>query len=228
MATLRSLTIVDWAGSTTMLSGMIGFALKAVPFLSIVLGFTFIYKLMPHTRVRFRSAAIAGCAAGLAWYVAQWAFIEFQIGVSSNNALYGALAALRDVLGPVAWSAYTRHDLGEVQLVTGRPHAYGGATLEPEDGATHALPNVFQPLSFRWTLPELEVAWARAYVFDGAGGDVWISAKEPVSETAWNGLGNAGDWDGVPVPAGIYSWRIKIELTDGQECRLEYRTLVLQ
>jgi membrane protein len=94
MATLGSLKIVEGTGDVAMLSGMIGFALRAVPFLSIVLGFTFIYKLMPHTWVRFRSAAIAGCAAGLAWYVAQWAFIEFQIGVSSNNALYGALAAL--------------------------------------------------------------------------------------------------------------------------------------
>lgn len=39
------------------------------------------------------------------------------------------VTALRALLGPVQWSAYTRHDLGAVQLVTGRPHAYGGRVL---------------------------------------------------------------------------------------------------
>ena len=106
--------------------------------------------------------------------------------------------------------------------------AHGAITLEPEDGALHPVPTVFQPLRFHWQLPDLDVTWARVYLFDADGRDVWSSAKEPVAEAAWNGLGNSGEWDGVPAPAGTYSWRVKVELADGQECRLSYRTLVLE
>lgn len=106
--------------------------------------------------------------------------------------------------------------------------AYGAIALEPDDGGSNPLPTVFQPLHFRWTLPDLEVTWARVYVFDSEGYDVWSSAKEPVAEAAWNGLGSSGEYEGMPVPAGTYSWRVKMELGNGQECRLAYRTLVLE
>jgi hypothetical protein len=66
------------------------------------------------------------------------------------------------------------------------------------------------------------------YVFDGEGRDVWSSAKQPVAEVAWNGLGTSGEYNGVLVPAGNYSWRIKMELADRLECRLEFHNLVLE
>lgn len=55
--------------------------------------FTLIYMLMPHTKVHFTSAALAGVVAGSIYQVAQFLYINFQVGVSQYNAVYGSFAA---------------------------------------------------------------------------------------------------------------------------------------
>lgn len=85
---------VEPARDVTLLSGVVNLMLDVLPVLGIVLGFTLIYKYMPYTRVRFGAAAIAGGVVGPTWYLTQWVFIWFQIGVTGNNAIYGAFAAL--------------------------------------------------------------------------------------------------------------------------------------
>jgi membrane protein len=56
--------------------------------------FTFIYTVLPNTRVKFKSALSAGIVAALAFDVLQWAYIAFQIGAVKYNAVYGSFAAL--------------------------------------------------------------------------------------------------------------------------------------
>ena len=56
--------------------------------------FTFIYTVLPNTRVKFKSALSAGIVAALAFDLLQWAYIAFQIGAVKYNAVYGSFAAL--------------------------------------------------------------------------------------------------------------------------------------
>jgi membrane protein len=68
--------------------------LKVLPYLSIWVAFTFIFAFMPNTKVRLKSALIGGIVAGTIFEVAQWVYIDFQIGVAKYGAIYGSFAAL--------------------------------------------------------------------------------------------------------------------------------------
>jgi len=68
--------------------------LKFVSYLIVWLLFTFIYYIIPFTKVEFKSALIAGIIAGTIFQLTQWIYINFQIGVGSYNAIYGSFAAL--------------------------------------------------------------------------------------------------------------------------------------
>ncbi len=75
-------------------SAFIFSALKLFPYLVIWLLFTFIYILMPNTKVNFRSGLLAGIVAGTVFQISQYIYIAFQIGVAKYNAIYGSFAAL--------------------------------------------------------------------------------------------------------------------------------------
>ena len=73
---------------------LVMFLFKLIPYTLIWLTFTFVYMVMPNTKVNFQSALIAGVIAGTAFQMVEWAYIEFQVGVSKYNAIYGSFAAL--------------------------------------------------------------------------------------------------------------------------------------
>lgn len=73
---------------------LIFFLLKFLPYTLIWLLLVLLYLIMPNTRVQLKSAIIAGVVAGTAFQLLQWGYIEFQVGVSKYNAIYGSLAAL--------------------------------------------------------------------------------------------------------------------------------------
>jgi membrane protein len=62
--------------------------------LIMVVGLTSLYWVMPHRRVRLRSAAIGGVVAGVSWYLVLSLHVHFQIGVARYNALYSTFAAI--------------------------------------------------------------------------------------------------------------------------------------
>ncbi len=68
--------------------------INLIPYILVWLLFSIVYKTMPNTQVKFRSALLAGIVAGTLFQVTQWAYVKFQIGVSNLNALYGSFAAL--------------------------------------------------------------------------------------------------------------------------------------
>jgi membrane protein len=73
---------------------LIFFFLKAMP-LGVMWGlFTFLYVLMPNTRVKITSGLIAGIIAGAIYQLVQWGYIAFQVGTAKYNAIYGSFAAL--------------------------------------------------------------------------------------------------------------------------------------
>ena len=75
-------------------SPLIFFILKLLPYCLVWILFTFIYILMPNTKVNFSSGFIAGVIAGTIFQVAQLVYINLQVGVAKYNAIYGSLAAL--------------------------------------------------------------------------------------------------------------------------------------
>lgn len=70
------------------------FVLNLFPYLMVWILFTFIYIVMPNTRVRFVAGVTAAVVAGTIYQLTQWIYISFQVGVSRYNAIYGSLAAL--------------------------------------------------------------------------------------------------------------------------------------
>lgn len=68
--------------------------LKAASLTMIWMLFSFIYQIMPNTRVKITSALLAGVVAGATFQFFQWVYVEFQIGVSRYGAIYGSFAAL--------------------------------------------------------------------------------------------------------------------------------------
>jgi membrane protein len=75
-------------------AGVIIFLLKLFPYTVIWALFTFMYVYMPNTKVQLKSGLWGGMVAGTVYQVAQFAYIKFQIGVSSYGAIYGSFAAL--------------------------------------------------------------------------------------------------------------------------------------
>nr|MBL0716419.1 YihY/virulence factor BrkB family protein [Desulfobacterales bacterium] len=75
-------------------SPFIFFSLKLIPYILIWTLFTFIYIIMPNTRVKLSSGLLGGIVAGTAYQLIQGVYISFQVGVSGYNAIYGSFAAL--------------------------------------------------------------------------------------------------------------------------------------
>ena len=76
------------------LSPLIARLVKLLPYGIFAGIFTFIYLIMPNTRVRWQSGLIAGLIAGTLYLITQFLYIHFQVAVTLQNAIYGSLAAL--------------------------------------------------------------------------------------------------------------------------------------
>lgn len=70
------------------------FVFKFIPYLLIWILFSLLYIIMPNTKVSYQSGIIAGIIAGSIFVVTQWVYIDFQVGVTKYNAIYGSFAAL--------------------------------------------------------------------------------------------------------------------------------------
>jgi membrane protein len=68
--------------------------LRILPFLLIWVLFSFLYILIPNTRVNFGAGILAGVIAGTLFQLTQGAYIQFQVGVARHNAIYGSFTAL--------------------------------------------------------------------------------------------------------------------------------------
>ncbi len=65
-----------------------------LPYVLICFAFTMLILIMPNTKVNFVSALVGGVVAGVLFQVLQYYFINFMVGVSRYNAIYGSFAAL--------------------------------------------------------------------------------------------------------------------------------------
>ncbi len=83
---------ISFLGST--ISQLIIISIKFLPYLTTSLLFFLLYLVMPNTRVKPSAAIYAGIVAGIVFQVFEWAYIEFQIGVSNYNTIYGSFASI--------------------------------------------------------------------------------------------------------------------------------------
>ncbi len=86
--TFKDLVAIEPLGTLVAISG------RLVPYLMIVMAFTFIYKFMPNTRVRLSSALTGGIVAGFLWDVTGRAFAIYAVSSSGYSAIYSAFATL--------------------------------------------------------------------------------------------------------------------------------------
>lgn len=65
---------------------------KLMPYLMIIVAFTFFYILMPGTQVQIRSALYGGVVAGVSWQASSLLFTAFVVGSSKYDAIYSGFA----------------------------------------------------------------------------------------------------------------------------------------
>ncbi|MBI5504830.1 MAG: YihY/virulence factor BrkB family protein [Deltaproteobacteria bacterium] len=93
-AALRTAVYLAWLHDLGGVGPVLSALTRLVPY-GVVCGlFTFLYAFLPNAEVRLRSALAGGIAAGIAWQVAQNAYVAFQFGMRNYNAIYGTLAQL--------------------------------------------------------------------------------------------------------------------------------------
>jgi len=76
------------------LSPVLRFGVKFIPYFINWIVFTILYIVIPNTRVRLKNAMIAGIIAGSAFQAFQMLYINGQVYLSRFNIVYGSFAAI--------------------------------------------------------------------------------------------------------------------------------------
>ena len=74
------------------LAPVLSFTDRLMPYAITILIFTFLYRFMPNTRVRFRSALVGGFAGGFLWATTAMIFASFVANSTSRQAVYASFA----------------------------------------------------------------------------------------------------------------------------------------
>jgi membrane protein len=64
------------------------------PYLLVCGAFTFLYKFLPNTRVRFGAAVAGGLVGGILWQTMGWTFTSFIVGSVRYKTIYAGFAVL--------------------------------------------------------------------------------------------------------------------------------------
>jgi membrane protein len=92
IASIGEEDIVVSMQSNTVLSPIFVLAGTLTPYAVIIAIFTFLYKFMPNTNVKFGSALVGGCAGGFLWVTASMLFGTFITNSSDRQAIYASFA----------------------------------------------------------------------------------------------------------------------------------------
>jgi membrane protein len=93
-------------GNLHMLDFISTFFIKTLAYGLLAGVFTFLYMVLPNTKVHIRPAFIAAIVAMLLFEFVSWGYIRFQVGANRLNAIYGGFAALPLFLIWVQYSWY--------------------------------------------------------------------------------------------------------------------------
>ncbi|MEQ8281639.1 MAG: YihY/virulence factor BrkB family protein [Parvibaculum sp.] len=67
---------------------------RLLPFAVLIAAFTFIYTMIPNTRVKIDAALVGATVAGVVWGAAGWTFATFVVKSAQYVAIYSAFASL--------------------------------------------------------------------------------------------------------------------------------------
>jgi membrane protein len=81
-------------GGMHMMDFISTFLVKLLAYSLVTVVFTFLYMVMPNTKIKFSSAIVAAIVSTILFELVQWVYLEFQIGANRMNAIYGGFAAL--------------------------------------------------------------------------------------------------------------------------------------
>ncbi|MBA4322392.1 MAG: YihY/virulence factor BrkB family protein [Odoribacter sp.] len=73
---------------------IITFLVQFAPYFLSWLTLSVLFLIMPYTKVRIRSAVVAGIIAGTILQVLQWLYIDLQFGITKLSSIYGSFAAI--------------------------------------------------------------------------------------------------------------------------------------
>lgn len=73
---------------------VISFLFRFTPYFLVWIVLTVLYLVMPNTRVKLRSALIAGIVSGTILQILQFFYIDLQFGISRLSTIYGSFAAI--------------------------------------------------------------------------------------------------------------------------------------
>ena len=93
-ASAMSISFVEAVASVEPFGTLIRLLGRLVPYALVTVAFTFIYVLMPNTKVKVGSALVGAIVAGIMWETAGWAFASFIVGSTKYTAIYSAFATL--------------------------------------------------------------------------------------------------------------------------------------
>ena len=93
-ASLRNHRVVGWLDQLPYMTDVMHGVGKVLPFVLVIATFTFIYLVVPNTRVRWRSALYGAAIAGILWETTGILFANFAGGSTSYTAVYSGLAIL--------------------------------------------------------------------------------------------------------------------------------------
>lgn len=93
-ASLGSNRVVDALSALPYMNDLLWLLSKLLPYGLLITAFTFIYVLVPNTRVRFRSAMYGAVVAGFLWQSSGILFTSFVSGSTQYTAIYSGLAVL--------------------------------------------------------------------------------------------------------------------------------------
>jgi membrane protein len=72
---------------------IISFIVRVIPYFLWWFTMTVLFIVMPNTKVRFRSAVVAGFIAGTSLQLLLWFYFGLQLGISKLGTIYGSFAA---------------------------------------------------------------------------------------------------------------------------------------
>lgn len=91
---LEGQSAFNWLLNSVRLGGKLPDLLYIIPQLVVWAALTFLYIVVPNTKVNFGAALKGAFLAATLWQLAQWFYVHFQLGVAKNNIIYGTMAAL--------------------------------------------------------------------------------------------------------------------------------------
>jgi len=92
--TLQSQALVQRLLEIPLFATLYDVGLRQAPVVLSMFGFAFLYWFMPNTRVRVSSALLGGVVAAVLFSLAQYGYVQFNVGVMRYNTVFGSIAFL--------------------------------------------------------------------------------------------------------------------------------------